>query len=214
MKMKKKDKKAAIQLSMSFLVMLIIAIVVFMLSIRFLTSFWQKTDEIKLALDDQTKVEIERLLKGNARVAIPLETKKADRGESVSYGIGIRNTLPDEFFKISVHNTGLFIPVENQNGDHVLSCSGAECTITGYSGQGYEGEPVILYLVGRGGEAKIEINKQDSIVIGMSSMNDAPRGHYIFNIEVCSGPSEGVVCSASNYYGDSPTPSKINLIVT
>jgi len=218
--MKTIDKKASIQLSLGFLITLIISLVIFILSIGFLTDFWKGVDELKTSLDQQTQAEIEKLLAGNARIAIPLDTQTTKPSKAVVYGVGIRNTLTTtsyEYFKVNMHNMGLFIPVEAQNDDYMLSCSDMKCSIQdGYDGQGYNdlADPnVISYLVGRDGDMNIKLNRQDTVGVAIMPNGDAPRGHYIFNIEVCAGNMAAMTCSQSNYYGDMPTPSKIHMIV-
>lgn len=228
------NKKAAIQLSMSFLVMLIMAIVIFILSLAFLGNFFDQSVKLKTSLDQQTKGQIERMLAGNERVAISLETKTIKRGDVTQFGIGIRNTLAKEYFRIELSQNGKFIPIENPEESYAMSCSERLdfeepiniCTIGGstngglrYEGQSYSSDVIqnnIQYALGRQGKLKIEMNKEDIVPIAIQTGRTVPRGHYIFNVYVCSDEdSSDVPCtlggSDDNIYGDGV--QKIHLIV-
>jgi hypothetical protein len=219
-KSSKKYKKAAIQLSMSFLVMLIIAIVIFVLSLVFLGDFFDQSVKLKTSLDQQTRAQIESMLKGNERVAIPLDTKKIKRGDSTNYGVGIRNTLSKEYFTVILKG-GVFIPIESPEDSKDLSCSfDGEynvCNIgSGYSNQNYDNSDIrnnIQYLIGRNGKIQVPMNNEEIVTIALQSGSKAPRGHYIFNVQVCSDITNSPnVCNSENGYGNGVY--KIHLIIS
>jgi hypothetical protein len=62
------------------------------------------------------------MLKGNERVAIPLDNKRIKRGDATNYGVGIRNTLSKEYFTVTLEG-GIFIPIESPEDSKDLSCS-------------------------------------------------------------------------------------------
>lgn len=217
----KHNKKAAIQLSMSFLVMLVMAITIFILSLVFLGDFFDQSVQLKTNLDQQTRAQIQNMLRGNERVAIPLDTKRVKRGEPASYGVGIRNTLSNEYFRVILTGSA-FIPIESPEISHPISCSlnfetgNNICTINNYEGQNYESSNInqnIQYLIGRDGKLNIQMNNEDISIIALQSGPRSPRGHYIFDVYVCADQTNyPTSCTSSNRYGDGVY--KIHFIVT
>ena len=80
--------------------------------------------------------------------------------------------------------------------DYKLQCDkiSKECIILdGYNGDGqnidYDGgelKYLVKYQVGSE-ILKIDINEKHTTLISFQAFSKAPRGHYIFNIKVCSG---------------------------
>lgn len=85
--------KRAIELSINFIVMLIIGIALFGFGIQFLAKFFSGTQKMKAQLDTQTQARIESLLDQGSRVAIPLNSKTIEIGKSDIFGLGILNVL-------------------------------------------------------------------------------------------------------------------------
>jgi hypothetical protein len=212
-----KNKSGGMQLSLNFLVMLIIAIVIFILSIAFLGDFFKQATELRTSLDEHSRAQIETLLAGNARVAIPIESRTTKPGDPVSYGIGIKNTLPQENFLVKIHSQGTFIPANEPTQSYMLICGDINyrgCSIDGFSLRNYNsGDIAVEYLIGRQGKTQIKINNDDTMVIALNPISKAPRGHYIFNILICSSYSEIDDCppSVSELYDGSI--HKIHMIV-
>lgn len=212
-------KKAAIQLSMSFLVMLIIAVVIFLLSLVFLSDFFKQATDLKAGLDEQTRGQIEKLLSGNARIAIPLETKNTKAGDPVSFGVGIKNTDTSsplkEYFKVELFNLGKFIPADQPDTSKTVTCGEEICYINDYNSGSYSsGDTAIEYIIGRNGEAQIYVNKNDVMVIAVLPYGNAPRGHYIFNVEICAGSSTPSSCNSNPTDLYDGTIHKIHVIVS
>jgi len=212
-------KKGAIQLSMTFIVMLIIAIVVFMLSLAFLGDFFSQATELKGSLDEQTKTQIETLLAGNARVAIPIDTRDIKRGDSTSFGIGIKNTdATKEHFLVQLRDEqpGSFIPTSNPHQEtYNVYCVEGVCTVEGYSGDGYSGDVAFTYQIGRNGQLQLPVNQNDVVLLAVGVERQAPRGHYIINVDVCSDDAEytyGENCNSDNLYAR--TVLKVHLLVS
>ncbi|MFT4304376.1 MAG: hypothetical protein ACMXYG_07455 [Candidatus Woesearchaeota archaeon] len=212
-----RKKKAAIQLSMSFLVMLIIAIVVFVLSVIFLGHFFIQASDLKLRLDEQTRMQIETLLAGNTRVAIPIDTRTVRGGNTADFAVGIKNTLPEPYFKVDIDPMAVkFIPIEDRNRLIDVSCADGLCYIQSYGGgsgeQRYDSsKPAIQYLVGNNGERKIEMNRDSIILVAAQPLRGAPAGHYIFTLRVCNGEHDfPTSCTAANTYDN--TVHKIHVI--
>jgi len=210
-------KRAAIQLSMGFLVMLIIAVVIFILSLVFLSDFFKQATDLKTGLDKQTGGQIEKLLSGNARVAIPLETKNTKAGDPVQFGIGIKNTdtsspLKDNF-KVELFNLGKFIPADQPDISKTVTCGDETCSVDYTMGSYNPGDPAVEYVIGRNGAAQIDVNRDDVMVIAVLPYGNAPRGHYIFNVEICAGSSAPSSCNSNPTDLYDGTIHKIHVIV-
>ena len=68
--------KKALELSITFIVLLIISITIFAGSLFFLQKFYKTATETREAIDRQTEAEIRALLRGGSPVAIPLAKQK------------------------------------------------------------------------------------------------------------------------------------------
>lgn len=100
-----KNKKA-IQLSVNFIVMLIIAIVVFGFGVSFLGKFFEGAAEMQKQLDQDTQKRIESLLSTGELIAIPINSRTLEVGQNYMFGMGILNILnKDERFNIYIKCT-------------------------------------------------------------------------------------------------------------
>jgi len=94
-----KNKKA-MELSINFIVMLIIAMALFSFGIWFAYKFFGGAEKMRTELDEQTQTQIENLLmQSNERVIIPFNSKTLDKSNSAIFGVGILNMLesPTQF---------------------------------------------------------------------------------------------------------------------
>jgi len=86
--------KKAMELSINFIVMLIIAMALFSFGIWFAYKFFGGAEQMRTDLDSQTQTQIENLLmSGNDRVVIPFSSKTLDKSDSSVFGVGILNVL-------------------------------------------------------------------------------------------------------------------------
>lgn len=89
--------KKAFQLSISFLVMLIISIVIFGGAIYMIKQFFTSTQKIQAEISTEIQQEIERrLIESGEQVSIPLNKITLQQGESRYLGLGILNMLGQE----------------------------------------------------------------------------------------------------------------------
>ncbi|MDO8741049.1 MAG: hypothetical protein Q7J54_05760 [Candidatus Woesearchaeota archaeon] len=100
--MSTKNKKG-MELSINFIVMLILAIVVFGLAVTLTYKFMQQAYTTQRELDQQTRAQILDALDTGAKVAVIPESINIRTGKSDIVGIGIRNILDSgDTFSISV----------------------------------------------------------------------------------------------------------------
>jgi len=86
--------KKGFELSVTFLVILIIAIVIFTSGIYLIKQFFSVTLKIEERVTAQTQKEIERrLIEAGEKVAVPFNRKQVKIGDSRTFGLGILNTL-------------------------------------------------------------------------------------------------------------------------
>jgi len=89
-----KNKKAAIGLSMNFIVVIIIAVVIFGVGIAIVTQYVDFAEEEQKLITEQQQQQIENLLKQGRKVIIPSNTQTIPRGEAHVFGLGILNMNP------------------------------------------------------------------------------------------------------------------------
>lgn len=196
-------KKGAIQLTMNFIVMLIIAIVIFILSLFFLTDFFIQAGSLQMALDEQTRSQIESMLAGNARVAIPIETRRIRLGDSTSFGVGIRNSATNAFFRVEIGDAA-FIHAGSQNAVP-LNCNEGDCSESASL-------TLVTYQIGRLGEIKIPMNNDDIVLLAFGTTRNAQRGHFIFDVRICAEQNDYPAnCDGDLYTGN---VYKLHLIVS
>lgn len=93
------SKKAAINLSVEFLVVIVISLVILGMGVTLLYKFLGGAEDVKRDLDRKTEDELRRLLIDEGkRVALPLHLAELSPGERHIFGIGILNVENDEKF--------------------------------------------------------------------------------------------------------------------
>jgi len=85
--------KKGFELSVNFIVMLILAIAMLALSFSFLGNFFKGAVNYKDSLGSQIDSQIESLLNGGDRVVIPFDFKQVHRKEAAIFRIGIMSVL-------------------------------------------------------------------------------------------------------------------------
>lgn len=100
------------EISVTFLVMLILSITIFSFGIYLVREFFGFAQETQEAIDMQTQAEIERrLLDAGEKVSIPINKAKVDIGTSKQFGLGVLNTYREpKSFPISMAYVRGFMP--------------------------------------------------------------------------------------------------------
>jgi hypothetical protein len=89
----KKSLKGSIELSLNFLIILIMSIVVFGIGIALLTSIGSKSDELSSQLSVTNENQLKQILDDSEYIAIYPEVLSIDRKNSDIVGLGIKNRL-------------------------------------------------------------------------------------------------------------------------
>ena len=89
-------RRAAIELSSTFIIVLIISLVVFASGIAIAYRVMHKADEYSGEIDRETEQRIEDILAPGERVALPIDRKPLRIGKSHVFGLGIFNMLGAE----------------------------------------------------------------------------------------------------------------------
>ncbi|MCF7860701.1 hypothetical protein K9M79_00525 [Candidatus Woesearchaeota archaeon] len=91
--MRKMNKKG-LELSINFIVILVISIAIFGMGIYFVSTIFIGSSDVIKTISQQEETQLEkRLMTGREKVVIPIETKTMKRGEAVVFGIGIFNNM-------------------------------------------------------------------------------------------------------------------------
>ena len=88
-------RKAAIELSMNMIVVIILSIIILGAGVMLTRMIFTGSTEIVTTLDEKTQAAIEDSLR-DTPVSIPFSDKEAGRGESRLYGLGVMNILGSE----------------------------------------------------------------------------------------------------------------------
>jgi hypothetical protein len=184
--------KKGIELSINFIVILIISLIIFVGGLAFTNKFMKLAIDRKAELDQQTEYEIEQLLADGAPVAIPHNKKTTKIGKSLLFGLGINNIHREprnfyvimNFSKAFYHNSSL---VETANRQFIQD----------------------RWIFSSLGNFTLDPNKHISVPLivditdRMANDQGTARATYIFNVCVCSpAPCEGSCDSTQpNLYG-------------
>ncbi|MEM4246895.1 MAG: hypothetical protein QXR48_01380 [Candidatus Woesearchaeota archaeon] len=101
--------KKGLELSLTVIVTLIISILIFIGGIAMVWKFFAGAEEIKSGIEQQTKNQIEALLRqGTEIVAIPVNTQTIPVGKEATFGLGIRNIGEDRGFYVGISYAGIY----------------------------------------------------------------------------------------------------------
>lgn len=96
--------KKAMELSINFIVTLILAIVVFSMGLSIAFKLVNKVTNVQKDVDESTKQQIEGLiLRTNQRVVLPFNSKIVNKGKTEVFNVGIYNNLgTQKNFKLDI----------------------------------------------------------------------------------------------------------------
>lgn len=167
--------KKGMELSINFIVIFILAIVVFAFGIRMAYSLFNKGIETKATLDRQTELEIAKLLDTGEKVVIPFDEQEVRKGKFGVFGVGIRNVLDSDgekdTFKIEVEFSGAF----DKEGKKSLNNIG----------------PIPSSNPSPASSLSVQVKKNEvqKVPISFSVPSNAVSGRYVFNVRVFQASS-------------------------
>ena len=160
--------KKAIELSVNFLVILIIALSVFGMGIRMTFQLMTKAEEIRADVDASTQREIEEALTTGEIVSIPINHKKTKVGKSVVFGLGMFNSESTQSFTVNMEFEKAFNNKKEDISDIVEESEWIQTSFGPY-----------------------KIDKNENKVLGLpirvprkTNIGKTPHGTYIFKVEV------------------------------
>ncbi|MEK6886443.1 MAG: hypothetical protein AABW88_01285 [Nanoarchaeota archaeon] len=175
------------ELSINFIVALILAIVVFGFGLYFVQKVFNEANEIKAQLDKDSERNINALLDRGDKVAFPVTSKDIKSGQAAIFGLGVLN-VNDDTTTFSVEIVcSIYITKGGASVDDSVSdknCAGKWTTSV---------QPFTL--------AK---NDRKSVPIAIQAPNGKPSGTYAFTVKV-----KDVV--TGNIYGGAPKQIYVNL---
>jgi len=170
-----KNKKG-MELSINFMVMLILAIAVFAGGLMLMRQMFSSAGDMKQSLSAQQETQIQNMLvNNNDRVVLPFSKREIARGKSGIFGLGINNMLRDgmgnveesyDVFKITVNFSIAQLP----NGAVCDECNS-------------DPDPN-SFITMLSDEYEIDKNNQEIIEIPVIVPKSAKRGTYTYNINV------------------------------
>lgn len=155
--------KKAIELSLNFLVILIISIIVFGFGVRFLFNLFSSAmDVIKLTEDEIDRQLGDLVCQGNERICIGFDRKTISKGRSDILGIKIINILDSQNFDVVVSQSD---PIGYKNDKTPISKSRIQLNPTIRS----------KYILK---------NEEDKLGFQIIVPSNAISGTYIFEVQI------------------------------
>ena len=195
----KKVAKKAIELSINFLVMLILSIVIFGFGIAFIYNTITNSENLRDMTLEELDDQIEDLLCESAdKVCLGINTQTMEKGDVHIFGVKVINiddVEPDHSFTVYVEESGYI------SKDGIYSSLFPSIT-------DIDAKP-------QKRTEKIEAHEEKDMGIGFHLKN-AAAGKYIFTVYSCYDGSSGTACPAtgsgsSDYQYDSPKKIYINV---
>ena len=169
------------ELAIGTIVMLILTILLFILSVYWVTNWFSQANELEASIDKQTEAEIfQRLISSNELVVVPFNRQDVKRGKTAQFGVGIKNIGELKEFSAAVTFSGAYAP----DGQIILA----------------DKNHISKYWLG--GFSTIDTftlkkNEQKMIPLVIKASSDisegitTPKGDYIFNVCVYDRPTIG-----------------------
>ena len=155
--------KKAIELSLNFIIILIISIIIFGFGIRFISKLSSQATELQDLTIGELDDRIGNLVcEGSDRVCIGIDRKTIKRTKFDVFGVKIVNILDSQNFDITVSRP----------------------SPSGYTKNKAAIEKDDLVWNPKSRSVTIEKNEEKNLGIGIQVPSDAVSGTYIFNVEI------------------------------
>ena len=155
--------KKAIELSLNFMVIIIISIIIFGFGIKFISDLSSSAKDITDITTNELDQRIGNLLcEGSDRVCLGIDRKTIKRASFDVFGLKIINVLDSQNFDITISRP----------------------TPSGYAKSKAEIQSDALVWNPKARSLSIEKNEEEEIGIGIQVPANAVSGTYIFNVEI------------------------------
>ncbi|MBW2997055.1 hypothetical protein KY349_01800 [Candidatus Woesearchaeota archaeon] len=155
------SNKRGIELSINFIVMLVLAIAVFAGGLVFASKFFGHAEKVRGNLESQTERQIEKLLDSGSPVVMPISTKEVFRNKFETFGLGVLARFSGKY-TVSIDFDQAFKKDKSQ--------------ITNIYAQDWIQLPT--------SEMVLQKNEKGKFLIGIQVPDDAEKGTYIFKVKV------------------------------
>jgi hypothetical protein len=167
-----RSSKKAMELSINFIVMLIIALVIFGMGLVLFKKFFVEAENIKQNLDEQTTKELQAKMMASSEQVIVYPTSfNTRKGQGDVAGVGILNIGTDTQFTIKSE----FIDCYNREGNS-MNCNNDPKPIGLYDQQNSDGR-----------EVAVQPNKREIFNVPFKVSNNVASGKYSVKISVYQG---------------------------
>lgn len=159
--------KKGIGMSLNFLVTVIIAIVILVFGVRFISDLVVETTKLESLTTDQLDKKIENLLCETEKVCIGTTKKTIQKGKFDVFGIKIINIISDEEFS-DEFNVNIRVSKLIKDNNEIIDPNKLNK----------------IKLKYRTNNFIVEKNNEESIGIGVEVEKDAVSGTYILDVEI------------------------------
>ena len=174
--------KKAVELSLNFIVILIISIIIFSFGVRFISKLSSQATELQDITISELDERIGSLIcEGSDRVCVGVDRKTIKRTKFDVFGLKILNILDSQLFAITVSRP----------------------TPSGYTRNRQEIQSDSLAWNPKARDIFIEKNEEKNLGIGVQVPANAVSGTYIFNVEIKSADGK-LYSNIQKFYVDVP----------
>jgi len=195
--------KRAIELSINFIVIFILAMAMFSVGVTLAYKIFGEAEQMKKNLDDRTRQQImTMLMEGSSKVIVPIVKKEVEIGGSDVFGLGIRNDLDDlADFYLQIECDAAY------EADNTLICDKDTAPCTGICDKWLSHMSFIA--VDDFGPIEVSRNERsvEEIFVLIPKDESIKKGTYVFNLQVCAEAE----CDGSNQYD---TLKKLKVVVS
>ncbi|MBN1502962.1 hypothetical protein JW930_05450 [Candidatus Woesearchaeota archaeon] len=189
-------QKKGLELSINFIVMLILAIVIFSFGLVFVAKILSETDRQIGLLPEAEELALDACLNEQNLVCLPNNKKELEPGKSHVFGLAVQNYAGEsKEFSVLVE---LSLAIDNE-GNEITPIDAAEWTFQSH-------EPFMLAN-----------NEQMKLTIPFTIPIHAEQGEYAFNVNVCfkddTHPDDAEKCPDAAYPDLYDTTHKIRIMV-
>lgn len=163
-------QKKGMELSINFIVMLVLAIAVFSGGLMFANKFFRQAGDTKAVLDSQAQRQIAALLDDGSPVVLPISTKEIRRSKHDTFGLGVLNVEDAQTFTVGWE---FLRAVELPPGRATLCNVGSNC----------DSDPTTWITQGKD-TFELKRNEKTQILFLVDVPSNAERGNYIYKITV------------------------------